>query len=283
MRTRKIRKFKKVIYGGMAIQGEEGCVTIPSLVIDAKQTRNQNYVTKLFFNEDYYLKEKTNNNFILKEIDPRQTFTIVAYDENPINIKAISTAELQKCPSLQGKDLNSLKFLNYKYAGISLSSIIENNTKFDKNSSKDLIAAIANLTVKIYGMNSIGYFHRDLHEGNIMYNEKEKHAYIIDFGNAQVGSDKPLWDMQSILICMRLIISNLLAFSKLDNNYITSLNLFYKDLSGLISKLDIGMTTEEGLALGLKAATDFSLAYSTLGGGNRIKTKRNLRRRKFNR
>ena len=111
---------------------------------------------------------------------------------NPINVKAISANELVKCPSLQGKDLSTLKFLNYKYAGISIASIIEDNTQFDKNSSKDLIAALANLTVKVYGMNSVDFFHKDAHEGNIMYDPKDKHAYLIDFGHATKGSDKPL-------------------------------------------------------------------------------------------
>lgn len=272
MRTRKthgVYKLKPIKRGGMAVQGEQGCVTIPSLVIDAKKTRSMNYVTKLFFEEKYFNEEKANDDFILKEIDPRQSFTVVAYDMNPINVKVISTSELEKCPSLKGKDLSNLKFLNYKYAGISIASIIENNTVFDKNSSKDLIAALANLTVKVFGMNSVGFFHKDAHEGNIMYNPKDKHAYLIDFGHASKGSDKPLWDMQSMLICIRLVISNMLAFSKLPPNYIELLTAYKNDITQVITKLDVGMSTEEGLNLAMKAATDFSFAYSRLGGSRK--------------
>ena len=271
MRTRRNRgfhKLKSIKHGGMAVQGEQGCVTIPSLVIDAKKTRNVNYVTKLFFEDKYFIEEKANNDYILKEIDPRQSFTVVGYDMNPINVKTISANELVKCPSLKGKDLSTLKFLNYKYAGISIASIIEDNTQFDKNSSKDLIAALANLTVKVYGMNSAGFFHKDAHEGNIMYNPKDKHAYLIDFGHATKGSDKPLWDMQSMLICIRLVISNIIAFSKLPPDYIGLLTSYKNDITQVITKLD-NMTKEEGLNLAMKAATDFSFAYSKLGGSRK--------------
>lgn len=278
MKTRKNRelhKLKAVKRGGMAVQGEQGCVTIPSLVIDAKKTRNVNYVTKLFFEEKYFNEEKANDDFILSEIDPRQTFTVVAYDTNPINIKAISAAELANCPSLKGLDLTSLKFLNYKYAGTSISSIVENNMEFDKNNSKDLISALANLTVKVYAMNSAGFFHNDAHQGNIMYNPKQHYAYLIDFGHASKGSPKPLLDMQAMLTCIRLVISNIIAFSKLPPEYMELLTSYKDDITKVVTKLNTDMTLEEGYSLAMKTATDISLGYSKLAGGR----KRTLRRK----
>ena len=278
MRTRRIHKHRSK--GGMAVQGEQGCVTIPSLVIDAKKTRNFNYVTKLFFTDQFFEDEKANNDFILKEIDPRQSFTVVKYDMNPINVAAISESELQKCPSLTGKNLTNLKFLNYKYAGKSLAEFVKENTVFDKTTSKDLITALANLSVKVYAMNTAGFFHKDLHEGNVMYDAKDKHAYVIDFGFASKDTEFPLWDMQSMLINIRLIISTILAFSNLPPEYTSLLTNYKNDITQVIGKLDKGMTKDEGLLLAMKAATDFSNAYSVLVGGRKTRRRSRTSRHK---
>lgn len=261
----------------MTIQGEQGCVTIPSLVIDAKKTRNVNYVTKLFFTEKFYEDEKANNDFVIQNIDPRESFTAVKYDVNPINIKAISDAELAKCPSLKGKDISTLKFLNYKYIGKSISSIVNDNTVFNTNTSKDIIAALANLTLKIYAMNMAGFYHEDAHEGNIMYDERTKHAYLIDFGYAKKTTDKPLIDLQLSLNSINVIMSTILAFSKLPESYISSLKAYKADISSVVSKITDDIPIKEAQDLAVKTATDVSVNFSTVTGGRKRKTLRRKR------
>lgn len=275
MRTRK--RIRRGHRGGMAIQGEQGCVTIPSLVIDAKRTRNVNYVTKLFFTEKFYEDEKANNDFIIKNIDPRESFTAVKYDINPINIKSISEAELAKCPSLKGKDISTLKFLNYKYIGKSISSIVNDNTVFNTTTSKDIIAALANLTLKIYAMNMSGFYHGDAHEGNIMYDERTKHAYLIDFGYAKNATDKPLLDLQLSLNAINVIMSTILAFSKLPESYTSALKAYKIDISDVISRITNGMPTKEAQDLALKTARDISVNFNTITGGTKRKTLRRKR------
>ena len=278
MRTRKVRKFyRKRRFsnkrGGMAIQGQQGCVTIPSLVIDAKKTRNVNYITKLFFEDKYFNEEKDNDDFILKEIDPRQSFTAVQYDMNPINVKAISQTELAKCPSLAGKDLASLKFLNYKYVGKSIDSIVQSGTTFDINSSKDILSALANLMVKMHVMNMAGFYHRDAHEGNIMYDERTKHAYLIDFGFASKQADKPLLDMQLMLNSINITLTCILAFSKLPESYTTTLKAYKDDITTVIQKITNGMPVSDAMTLAVKMATDLASNFNRLSGGRRLTRK----------
>jgi tRNA A-37 threonylcarbamoyl transferase component Bud32 len=279
MRTRKLSKFyKKGRFskkrGGMAIQGQQGCVTIPSLVIDAKKTRNVNYITKLFFEDKYFNDEKENNDFILKEIDPRQSFTAVQYDMNPINVKAISQAELAKCPSLTGKDLTTLKFLNYKYVGRSIDSIVQSSTTFDVNSSKDIVSALANLMVKIHAMNMAGFYHRDAHEGNIMYDERTKHAYLIDFGFAGKQADKPLLDMQLMLNSINITLTCILAFSKLPESYVSTLKAYKDDITTVVQKITNGMPVADAMNLSVKMATDLASNFTRLeAGGKRLTRK----------
>ena len=86
MKTRR-RKLR----GGDAISGAEGCVTIPSLLVErGTQTRNTSYVTKLFYDNQSYLDEKSYNDMVLKSIDPRGSFTSAKYNESPIDLSKIT-------------------------------------------------------------------------------------------------------------------------------------------------------------------------------------------------
>lgn len=275
MKTRR----RKIKHGGDAISGEQGCVIIPSLVVDsAMRTRNTSYVTKIFYKDEDFEEEKANNDMILSTIDPLGTFTSVKYTTTPVDARYLTPKELDACEQLKGRDLKTVKYLNYKFLGKSISDIVRSDMKITPAVSKGVITAVANLSVKLLNMNNtLGKFHNDLHEGNIMYNFKEEHAYLIDFAGLSetpIG-DNQLTDFQGLVTAMRLFVTSVVGQNKLPKPLIDQLNAFIRD-SSLVLNRNVDTGPNESRALISKFLTDFSLKYSTLVGGRRRKT---LRRR----
>ena len=275
MKTRR----RKIKYGGDAISGEQGCVIVPSLLVDsAMRTRNANYVTKIFYSDKNFEEEKANNDLILKTIDPRGSFTSVKYTTTPVDARYLTPKELDSCSQLKGKDIKTLKYLNYKFLGKSIADIVNNDMKITADLSRAIISAIANLSVKVlYMNNSLKKFHNDLHEGNIMYNFKEEHAYLIDFAGLSETpiNNNELTDFQGLVTAMRLLAISTVGQNKLPKRLIDQLNSFIKD-SSLTLNRSVEQDPNEARSLISKFLTDFSLKYSTMVGGKRRKT---LRRR----
>jgi serine/threonine protein kinase len=271
-RTRR-RHFR----GGDAISGQQGCVIVPSLLVDTKmRTRNANYVTKIFFKDQYFEDEKKSNDLVLSSIDPRGTFTSAAYTTTPVDA---TPKESASCEDLKGKDIKTLKYLNYKFLGKSIADIINNDMKITTDLSRAIIAGIANLSVKLlYMNNNLKKFHNDIHEGNIMFNFKEEHAYLIDFGGL---SDTPingnqLTDFQGLVTVLRLFAISTVSQEKLPKPLIEHLNSFIKD-SSLTLVRSADQEPNNARALISKFLTDFSLKYTTSVGGRRRKTLRRSR------
>lgn len=275
MKTRR-RKLRR---GGEAISGAEGCVTIPSLVIErGSQTRNTSYVTKLFYDEKSYIDEKTHNDMVLKNIDPRGTFTSAKYDESPIDLSRITLDESKDCPNLVGKDLKTLKYVNYRYLGRSLQDIIDKSIAFNNITSRDIIRALANLALKIEVMNGNGFYHNDVHGGNIMYDQKVEYAYLIDFGHLGTSANK-LIDLQGILSATRSIAVHLASQSKISPRLKSILKLFINDVAPVLAKTQesTGEQIKESQFLIMKTLTDFSNVYTQTEVGGRRKTLRRSR------
>jgi len=262
--------------GGEAISGAEGCVTIPSLVVEhGTQTRNTSYVTKLFYDEKSYVDEKTHNELVLKSIDPKGAFTSAKYDENPIDLKRITPAEIKDCSNLVGKDLTTLKYINYRYLGKSLQDIIDKSISFNNISSRDIIRALANLSVKIEAMNNSGFYHNDVHGGNIMYDQKVEYAYLIDFGHLGTSNNK-LIDLQGILSATRSIAVHLASQSNISIKLKGILKLFINDVAPVLSKTQEATDNnlKEAQFLIMKTLSDFSNVYTQAEVGGRRKTLR---------
>lgn len=276
MKTRRRRFYK----GGDAIEGEQGCVIIPSLLVDAAmRTRNTSYVTKIFFKDSDFEEEKSHNDMIMRKVDPKGTFTSVKYTTTPIDLRRITPQELSSCSQLKGKDITKLKFLNYKYLGKSIDEIVKTDMKIDSKTSQAIIAAIANLSVKLmYLNNDLKLFHNDIHEGNIMFNFKEDYAYLIDFGrlSEQPISGNALTDFQGLVTAARLFATSVAGQKKLPPRQLELLESFIKD-----SSLSLNRTADEApeasRELIVKFLTDFSLKYTTSVGGKR--RRKTLRRR----
>jgi serine/threonine protein kinase len=267
-----------MLRGGEAISGAEGCVTIPSLVVErGSQTRNVSYVTKLFYDEKSYNDEKSHNDMVLKNVDPNGTFTSAKYDESPIDLSKITPAESNDCPNLVGKDLKILKYVNYKYLGRSIQDIIDKSISFNNVSSRDIIRALANLSVKIESMNNAGFYHNDVHGGNIMYDQKVEYAYLIDFGHLGTSKNK-LIDLQGILSATRSIAVHLASQSKVSIKLKSILKLFINDVAPVLAKTQEATDDKlkEAQYLIMKTLSDFSNVYTQAEVGGRRKT---LRRR----
>lgn len=153
----------------MSQSGLEGCVIIPSL----KNDNNSGYVTKLFYTKSSKDKEiQALELFKSSHLDDSQEYTITEYDETPITIP---TDISKKC---NGKVSNL--FVNYRYGGVPIQSIQDNPVNVVI--LKSVINSLIPISKFIQSINSRGYYHNDLHSGNIVYNDTTKKSYIIDFG-----------------------------------------------------------------------------------------------------
>lgn len=276
MKTRR-RKLRK---GGDAISGQQGCVIIPSLLVDTQmRTRNASHVTKIFYDANDFVEEKENNDLILSTIDPGGSFTSAKYSEEPVDSRYLTPNELAACPKLKGQDTTKLKYLNYKFLGKSIDEIIQKDMRITPETSRAIIAALANLSVKVLYMNNdLGKFHNDMHEGNIMYNFTDEHAYLIDFAKlASVpNSNGPLTDLEGIVLAVRMFASLVLGQRRLPKPLLDQLTSFVADAAKVITNRPKVESPNEARRIVSKFLTDFSLAYSTAVGGRRRKT---LRRR----
>jgi len=274
--TRKIRRIR-MRYGGMTIQGAQGCVTIPSLMVDKyMRTRNASYVTKLFFTEDEFDKEKAQNDTVLKFVDPKGEFTSATYNTNPIDLKKLDPKEVANCSSLKGKDLTKLKYLNMRFLGKSLQSIIDDQKQFDKEEVRNILTSFAILASKVYEMNKKDFFHNDLHLGNVMYDKQYKKIYLIDFGFLGPPIKSELTDLLGICVIVKTFISTVL-FSKnnLSSEMKDVLKTFLVDLSLVMSQAGADPDIKHAQLKLVTALTDFYKIMSQTAG--RRKTRKNKR------
>lgn len=184
-------KKRKLRRGGDSIQGAQGCVVIPSLITGPDGKRDITKVTKIFFLDKDFEEEKAQNDIMLSTIDPAGKFTSASYTETPINLADMTPDEVSKCYGLKGKDITKLKFLNYKHLGVSINELMQRPITLQE--SKKILISLSALLPKIIEMNKTGVFHNDVHIGNILYNARDEHAYLIDFGLMTSSAKSPIY------------------------------------------------------------------------------------------
>jgi len=178
--------------------GASGCVIVPSLILGLKSPDNSRFITKIFGEEEDYVKEKQQNQLV-KRIDPTSEFTNVNFNENPINVKLLSEEALSRCSGIfRSRDfrvIGTKKYLNYEYLGQSLYTIISEELSLSNQNIKDILNGLSSLASNVYAMNKgrdIGQplFHNDIHYGNIMFNPANKRVYLIDFERSTINESK---------------------------------------------------------------------------------------------
>lgn len=259
---RKVSK-RKTLRGGKVFVGQQGCVTAPSLVYNClTRSRNGMRVTKIFFKEEDYIKEKQENDKILQEVDPQGEFTSAKYDESPIDLTKLQQDEIAECG--EDRPYSTLKHLNYKYLGNSLDTIIP-EANFDKDSSKLIIQALANLAPKIKEMNSKGFYHNDLHFGNVTYLPSEKRSYLIDFGHSgNLRHPKPN-DLVGLIGIMHMLANRINDNESIPQPMKDSASNFSKLSKNVTLQFDNSPTyTKEIEDLIMKTITDFANEYTNL-------------------
>ena len=254
MRTRKNRN--KI--GGAAISGAEGCVIIPSLLSVGflRSTRSATHVTKLFYEKSTYDKEKGNNDTI-NAFDPTNSFTYVKYDEKPIDFSKLSADEKSICVKniKNGAPIETLKHLNYVFGGQSLFSCGENRSQISNKKSSDILNSIANLLPHVIAMNQKGLYHNDLNDGNILYNQNNKKAYLIDFsGLTKVSTKHPLCDIMALLNATKTFAFKLDQGTDFPVQLRTLLQEFYTELEPALKRIAANADTPE----------QQSIAYTTI-------------------
>lgn len=184
-------------YSTGVFPGAQGCVIVPSLIVmDRRQTRNKQYVTKIFTDIESYTIEKKINAFV-KQIDQTQQFTNVKYNENPINLTLLTDEDIKNCANIIGtrEDLKTKKYLNYEYLGKSLHTIRAFQIPIRIADAQSILFGLSKLAIKLWAMNNgkmggVQIYHNDAHAGNIMYNYEKESVYLIDFGIATINTPK---------------------------------------------------------------------------------------------
>ena len=124
-------------------------------------------------------------------------------------------------------------------------------------------------------MNKNGFYHNDVHGGNIMYDQKVEYSYLIDFGHLGTSNNK-LLDLQGILSATRSIAVHLASQSKISDKLKGILKLFINDIAPVLSKTKDAKDDQiqEAQYLIMKTLSDFSNVYSREPSGGRKKTLR---------
>lgn len=178
--------------------GASGCVIVPSLVLGLKSPDKSKFITKIFGEEKDYVKEKQQNELVIK-IDGTSQFTNVKFNENPIDIRKLPEDALSRCSrifrSRDYKVIKTKKYLNYEYLGQSLYTIISEELSLSNENIKDILNGLSSLASNVYAMNKgrdLGQplFHNDIHFANIMFNPANKRVYLIDFERSTINVPK---------------------------------------------------------------------------------------------
>lgn len=186
--------------GGIHVSGASGCAFIPSLVVTDGR-RDRRIITKFFYNDAEYKKE---SDILLKVriADPQER---IMKTQLPDDIKAakidiskiflpadkVPANEFERngilCKNVPQdlesakKYFNDMPYLQYVYAGTDLSRLLTAQpVTFEM--SKRVLIGLSNFLKELKRINSRGYFHKDIHSGNITYSETDGRCYLIDFG-----------------------------------------------------------------------------------------------------
>jgi len=192
-----VSRSNSLEYSTGVFPGAQGCVVVPSLIVMNRQgTRNKEYVTKIFVDEESYIAEKKIDAFVA-QIDRTQQFTNVKYNENPINLGLLTDEDIKNCANIIGtrQELAGKKYLNFEYLGKSLHTIRAFQIPIRITDAQSILFGLSKLAVKLWSMNKgkiggVQIFHNDSHAGNIMYNYDKETVYLIDFGIATINTPK---------------------------------------------------------------------------------------------
>ena len=117
---------------------------------------------------------------------------------------------------------------------------------------------------KIREMNSKGYYHNDLHIGNITYLPTEKRAYLIDFGDfGKLIENKPS-DLLGVLMAIQKLANAIQHKESIPQPMKDSASKFVGSVGNIVSQFDNTEYNKEMEDLIMKTITDFANEYTNL-------------------
>jgi len=169
-------------------QGGFGCVYYPGLKCDnendSKKDANKKFVTKLQKN-NFTSNNELNIGLTIKKNKYYEFFFLPVISQCPVNIRAYKKKhedELKECEVIKDEDA---KYMLMKIPYVKSKPVVESIFNETKNKKHIMISLIelygASLKgIKILIENNIVHF--DLKSDNILYDTKNNHTKIIDFG-----------------------------------------------------------------------------------------------------
>ena len=197
---KQIKKHGRSRQGGEVIgHGGFGCVFQPALPCAGTTTRSDG-VSKMLLNRDAVEEwnEIINVQSITKQIPNYNKYFLITESPpcQPGQLNDSDKINLQTCNRLKSKGitnstinskLSDVKILNQPFGGKDIFHIFaDGNYKFTQINT----ALIDLLLNGIVPMNKLGLFHFDVKDGNILYNNNDGHARLIDWGLAGTSTSQ---------------------------------------------------------------------------------------------
>jgi len=196
-------------------QGNSGIVFFPSLKCVDDGFDTTGYVSKLVSEED--AQKEMRNSAIIQTLLPD---CAVYYEHMCKSVTIMGDKDTLLFSKYRGKSLNVYiaDYLEWLYYTGKPSKYYKGK-KIPLHFFKDMLVALKKLYVKIKRLNENGYFHNDIQQENIIYDEIEKKAYVIDFERL---STQPLHPHLTDAINMKDLIDTL-------NKYINGIEFSLED------------------------------------------------------
>jgi serine/threonine protein kinase len=157
-------------------EGSYGCVVKPGEKCYKKIKKN--IITKIFIEKDEWKYELKNYEIINKIL--KKEYIVKKYDNCVKKLKNYNNDVYLHCSNINSlvNSNTNLYQISYEYGGIDL-DIIKRNSKI---LFKEIFKAFASIFETIYLLDKNDYIHQDIRNPNILYNTKNKHMVLIDYG-----------------------------------------------------------------------------------------------------
>ena len=183
--------------GSLLGQGAYGCVFGPALACThtSYEIKGTHTVGKVFSpNQKNELDEEARIARVVNDIDPNSEFTIKYYGVCDVDLKKVDMETVKSCEPVDmikliresnKKKVPRLPQIIYENGGIDMhtfctSYAVKNNIAFD-----DIIVMFLPIMKGLHAMSANHWVHFDIKPPNMLYNERNRRIYLIDFGLAQ--------------------------------------------------------------------------------------------------
>lgn len=183
----------------LIVCGTYGCVIRPAYLCNKTFSKNNDTISKIFKNKNYW-EDEINLNLNVLKLDPNNLFTIKMID----NCEFLYTNEFKNNIDNFSKTIifntskpnDKLYQIIYEYGGIDLYELFKNPKLLYKINIVDFLSNFINIFEGVNILNLNNLYHTDIKPDNILFNFTNNKFYLIDFG--LLTDFNNLYDLHSV-------------------------------------------------------------------------------------